>query len=319
MKDTMFIGIDLGGTNIKAGLVDGKGVIRAEKEIATEVHGGVEHVMARMKSLILDLSGQADAVIGGVGVGLPGMVDVEKGVYHEGPNLPGWKNEPLVEKLGAMVELPIILDNDANVAALGEYAYGAGRGVRNMLMVTLGTGVGGGLILNGKLFYGARYSAGEFGHTIINFEGPTCACGRPGCVEAYIGTQGILRRVREKLQAGQASSLAQIEPSKLMPKDISDAARLGDDVATEVLSDTGRYLGIATGNVANLLNIERVVVGGGVANAGDWILQPARATLKEIALKVPSETVDMVPALLGNHAGLVGAAHLAMLAQKNKS
>ena len=313
MNEKLFVGIDLGGTNIKAGLVDAQGQVKIEKEIATEVHGGVDHVMGRMRDLILQLRDEANGPVPGVGVGLPGMVNVDDGIFHEGPNLPGWIDEPLVEKLGAMVKMPVILDNDANVAALGEFAFGAGRGVRDMLMVTLGTGVGGGLILNGELFYGCRYSAGEFGHTIINFEGPTCGCGRPGCIEAYIGTAGILNRVQEKINAGAISILSEIEASKMTPKDISDAAEKGDDVAIEVLSDTGRYLGIATANVANLLNIQRVVVGGGVAKAGDWILNSAKATLKEVALKVPSKCIDMVPAVLGNQAGLIGAARLAML------
>ena len=313
-KREVFVGVDLGGTNIKVGLVTPNGEVIAENSIPTEADGGVAHVLDRMAGGVRGLMERAKGgvVVRGVGVGSPGQVDVEKGVVREPPNLPGWDEVGLGSALEEMLDLPVVVDNDANVAALAEFAYGAGQGVSEMLMVTLGTGVGGGLILRGKLYRGARGAAGEFGHTIVQQDGPLCGCGRRGCVEAFVGTRGILRRLREQLDAGAVSMLSSIDSKRVMPKDISEAASRGDGVALEVLRETGMYLGVGLGNVANLLNLERVVVGGGVANAGEFILGPARESLARVAHKVSRETIRVVKAALGGWAGIVGAARLAM-------
>jgi glucokinase len=316
MSDKSFyIGMDLGGTNIKCGLVTGDGVLIQEKRTATEADGGVDHVLGRMEELIRNTAAvRPDSEIRGVGIGMPGLVDAEGGVFIEGPNLKGWTNVNLNERLGGRLGMPICIDNDAHVAALGEFAFGAGRGSTDMLMVTLGTGVGGGLVLNGKLYRGKRNTAGEFGHTTIQMDGPLCNCGRRGCIEAFVGKNGIIRNLIAKLDSGRASSLASKDRNRLEPLDISLAAGKGDGLAVEVLRETGEYLGVGLGNAVNLLNLERIVVGGQVADAGDFILRPARDALDRIALKVPRETVRIVPAELGNSAGIIGAARLAMLA-----
>ncbi len=314
----MFIGIDLGGTNIKGGLVNSEGIILEEKDIPTEVQGGVDHVLSRMADVIRSLVKSAGKIpIRGAGIGCPGQINVKRGIYHQGPNFPGWDGVPIVFELEKRVGIPIVIDNDANLAALGEYAYGGGKGVAGMILVTLGTGVGGGIILDGALFHGISDAAGEIGHTSIHMQGPVCACGRRGCLEAYVGTKGILSRMKQKLADGSKSVLSGKPSDTITPKDIGMAAAGGDAPAVEVLRETGDILGFGLANLANLLNVEKIVVGGGIANAGDFILKPAQAALDREALPVVREVCRVVKAELGNSAGLVGAARAAMIAFSN--
>ena len=182
-----------------------------------------------------------------------------------------------------------------------------------MLMVTLGTGVGGGLVLGGKMYRGARGAAGEFGHMIVDPDGPPCSCSRNGCVESFVGEKGIVRIALDLLRTDRNSMLQAVPREKMSAREIGEAANRGDAAAIEAFRIAGHHLGIALGSVANLLNLERVVVGGGVARAGDFILDPARKAMKEIAHAVPRETIELVPAALGNEAGIAGAARLAMI------
>jgi len=317
LEKELFVGIDLGATNIKGALVNVEGHILEEKSIPTEVDGGVEHVMSRMMGVIRYLVSLAGKVpVTGVGIGCPGQVNVRKGIFHGGPNFPGWKDVPLVFEIERRIGIPVVIDNDANLAALGEYAYGGGKGVENMLLLTLGTGVGGGLILNGELYRGSSDAAGEVGHTVISLDGPLCGCGRRGCLEAYVGTKGILERLREKLEGGRRSVLSGKE--EVTPKDIGEAADGGDEVAIEVLRETGELLGVGLANFANILNVEKIVIGGGVADAGELLLGPARERMEREVLKVVRESVRVVKAELGNLAGRIGAARLAMLSLSAK-
>ncbi len=312
VHNELFIGIDLGGTTLKGALVNVEGHILEEKSVPTEVAGGVEHVMSRMMGVIRYLVSSAGKVpVTGVGIGCPGQVNVRKGIFHGGPNFPGWKDVALVFEIERRVGIPAVIDNDANLAALGEYAYGGGKGVEDMLLLTLGTGVGGGLILNGELYRGSTDAAGEVGHTVISLDGPECGCGRRGCLEAYVGTKGILNRLREKLERGEVSVLR--GKGEATPKDIAEAAAGGDRVAMEVLREIGDLLGIGLANFANLLNVEKIVIGGGVADAGELLLGPARERMEREVLQVVRESVRLVKAELGNLAGRIGAARLAML------
>ena len=314
----LYIGIDLGGTNIKGGLVTGAGQILEEKNVPTEVSGGVEHVLSRMAGVIRYLIQSAGKIpVKGAGIGFPGQLSVKKGLYFSGPNLPGWNNVPVVFELEKRVGIPVVIDNDANLAALGEYAFGGGKGVSEMLLVTLGTGVGGGIILNGQLYHGVTDAAGEIGHTSIHMEGWRCACGRAGCLEAYVGTQGILRRLKERLETGVESVLRKQPFETITPKDIGMAGVAGDAVAVQVLKETGEILGFGLANLANILNIEKTVIGGGIANAGALILRPAAESLHRESLPVVSQGCTLVKAELGNKAGLVGAARASMIAFSN--
>jgi len=309
-QKNFFVGVDLGGTFIKFGLVSSDGQIVEEHQIPTQIQDDIPQVLDRIAEQVRVF--QKSHVIQGIGIGVAGLVNPENGVLFEAPNLQGWINVPVADELQKRTGFSIAVENDANVAALGEYAYGAGKGHPNMMMVTLGTGVGGGLILNGKLYQGAGGTAGEFGHMSLQKDGPVCGCGRRGCVEAFVGTKGILNRVQEKLERGLTSTLNKIDSSALTPKDISEAALKGDDVAVSVFREVGEYLGMGFGNVANLLNLSRIVVGGGVAQAGDLILESARSRMKEVAMTTSGKMIDVVPAILGNKAGILGAARLVM-------
>jgi glucokinase len=318
MNQIIFAGVDVGGTFVKIGLVTKEGQILAQTQIPTQAEKPAAEMLRRAAATIQQLNQNQDGCeLKGAGIGTAGSVNVEKGILYEAPNMQKWKNQPFGEILSGELGVPVVVDNDANVAAWGEYAYGAGQGAKHMLLVTLGTGVGGGLVLDGRPYRGAVDAGGEFGHTLIDYNGWMCSCGCKGCVEAYVGTKGILRQVREGLQSNPGSLLSKIDPDQMMPVDVSNAADQGDELALHVLEQTGIYLGYALANAVNLLNIERVVVGGGVAKAGDRILKPACETMKANSLRVLAEAVDLVSAKLGNSAGLVGAAWLAAFESGN--
>ncbi len=307
-----YAGIDVGGTQVKIGFVNSEGEVLVQTKIDTLADSGYEPILQRIAETVHTLQkDHPEYTLKAAGVGMAGQLNVKEGILIETQNLSGWDNVPMGQILKDKLQLPVFIDNDATVAAWGEFLFGAGKGTSHMLMVTLGTGVGGGLILNGKLFHGANDVAAEFGHTKIAIDGPMCACNRQGCLEAFIGTRGLLNRVNGKIFSGWKSTLSNIPREKLTPKDISEAALKGDEVANDVLRETGEYLGLALSNVANLLNLEIVVVGGGVANAGDLIFEPARKVMFQKALTVHAETISLVPASLGESAGLIGAAALA--------
>ncbi|MBN1893673.1 ROK family protein [bacterium] len=309
----LYAGVDVGGQHIKIGLLTREGEIVDETSIDTDLETPVLKSMGVLAETLKQFaSRQKGCCLKGVGVGMAGQVNVSKGMYYSGPNFPGWVNVPVVQELKKHLDLPVILENDANVAALGEHEYGAGKGIDNMIAVTLGTGVGCGIILEGHLYRGSNDSAGEFGHNTIDYEGRMCVCGRKGCVEAYVGARGILRTLKEILADGQDSVFKTMDLSKIKPRQINEAANQGDKVALEVFRKTGYFLGLAIADIANLLNVQRVVVGGGVANAGEKLLGPTLETARKECLSVPSQVLNIVPAKLGNTAGLAGAAYLAM-------
>jgi len=306
----MFIGVDVGGTDVKAGLVSSSGELVRTRIFGTHPEKGHRDLFAR-------IAGEAGRLgegcpVCGAGIGLPGQVDQEKGIFIEGPNLPGFINVPAARELSRMLNVPVRVDNDANCAALAEFSVGAAGEYSSGMLVTLGTGVGGGIILNNEIVHGFSGGAGEFGHTIIKCDGPVCSCGRRGCVEAFAGTTAILRILDEKLKTNGSSILHEVPEEARTPKAVFEAAEKGDDTAREVFAEAGTYLGIGIANVINLLNLPVVVVGGGVARAGDYILEPARKSFYRHALKANSQHVKIVPAVLGNRAGMVGAAHLAL-------
>ncbi len=318
-KQTAYIGVDLGATNIKFGLVLPDGKILLERKSETEIHRGVDYVFNKIAEYTRTNSEFAGEKyeIKGFGIGVPGLIDTQKKELVEASNFPGWFHINIGYELEKRLNLNIFVDNDANLAALGEYAYGAGRGVTEMLMVTLGSGVGSGLILNGRIYHGSRGAAGEFGHIIIQQDGPVCSCGRRGCVEAFVGKKAILRRIKELLLNDKKSTLKSFDPQFITPEDIYKAALKGDETAIRLFREVGESLGVGLGNVANLLNLERIVIGGGIANAGDLILKHARKVLSRIALKTNSESIEIVPTELGERAGIVGAARLAMMGTKS--
>jgi glucokinase len=257
----------------------------------------------------------ARSTVKGVGVGTPGPIDSRKGVIFSAPNLPGFTNAPVKTILQRKTGLAVHLENDANAAAFGEHWAGAGKGVSEMIMLTLGTGVGGGIILGGKLYSGCGDTAGEFGHMVIDPSGPLCGCGQRGCLEQYGSATAIARRAREAVLAGTQSSMltmAEGDPSKISSRLVHQAALDGDVLARQVWKDTSVFLGIGIANLVNIFNPQMVVLGGGVMLAGSDLLGPVRQEVLNRAFERPASMAKIVAAKLGDDAGVIGAAAVAI-------
>lgn len=303
------LGVDIGGTDIKLGLIEGKGEIRVSGKIPTRPVEGPEAAASRVR-LWLAENAHGSGAIAAAGIDCAGLIDGERGFLHVSPNLEGWKNVPLRDVFERALGVPAIVENDANAAAYGEWAMGAGRGMRNFVCLTLGTGVGGGIIINGALYRGSSGFAGEIGHAVISAEGSPCACGNRGCLEALIGARAIVERALGMLRAaGESENVWGDSPTV---ETLSRAAAAGDPVAAAAFGETGRWLGIALANVVHILAPEAIAIGGGVAGAGDFILEPARATVRECVMDEAMASVRIVPAELGNRASFIGVSLLAL-------
>ena len=316
--EQFIIGVDLGGTNIVAGAmtVDGTRHLNI-RSIPTNASLGDEGVADRMATLvegvILDTmreTGVQRSDFVGVGVGAPGPLDREKGIVLVAPNL-GWQNFPLRDRMHDRLALPTTLDNDANCATFGEWWQGAARGGRNVVGLTIGTGIGGGLILNGALYHGASDMAGEIGHTTIDLNGRHCKCGNYGCLEAYASASAIATRAREVLvrEEGESVIPAMVHGrfEDITAQTVYDAAKAGDSVANEIVRDTARYLGAGVANLLNIFNPDTVVIAGGVTAAGDALFVPLRAEVRRRAFGPAVRAVKIVPGTLPGSAGVVGA------------
>ncbi len=308
-------GVDFGGTNIKCGLVNRHGRVVRSVVLSTKrfsrPNGFVDGVSQTVESLAQSVGIKANRLCG-VGVGAPGLVDSRRGTVHALVNVPGWRNVPLAQRLARRLRAPAFVDNDVNLVALGEWRFGAGRGAHHLACLTLGTGVGGGLVFDGRLYHGSSGTAGELGHMVINPGGRRCACGGRGCLEAQVGTAAILELARQSIRDGSATlrMLVRQAHGHLTPELIALAARRGDARARRIWIDIGRWLGIGLANLANLLNPDRIVIGGGVANAWRWFSPTLVSTVKSQAMDVPAQAVRIVRAQLGDQAGIVGAAVL---------
>ncbi|HHW01446.1 MAG TPA: ROK family protein [Thermoanaerobacterales bacterium] len=311
-----FVGSDLGGTNIATALVNERGEVLKKDKRATEAKKGPEHIIRNMIDAIYRVS--SDIGIGsitGIGLGIPGLVDIDKGMSLFAGNL-GWENIPVMEEFKReFPSLPIFMDNDVRVATLGEKYFGAGRGVDNLILITLGTGVGSGIIINGKLYRGKTYSAGEIGHTTIFKDGLYCNCGNRGCLEVYASAPGIARRARDYIRAGHFTVMAGMvgnDISKITAEVVSKACDMGDRLAMTVMEETAEILGIGIANYIDIINPEMVIIGGGVSLAGDKLFEPLRKTVRRRTMRNAGEKVRIVPAELKDESGMVGAAALAM-------
>lgn len=303
------IGIDLGGTNIKGAVIDTKGNVIFKSQVPTLAEKGPETVAQRISKVITDLeeqSAKSGHGISCVGIGVPGQI--EQGTVLFSPNL-RWSNFPLVERLRQHTQLPVYIENDATVAALGEQWCGAGCGSTNMAMITIGTGIGGGLIINGSLYRGTNGSAGEIGHTIILPDGPKCTCGQQGCLETLSSATAMIRMANEAILNGSKTILSQ--KKEIEAKDIVEAAKAGDEVSLEIINKAAFYLGLGLANLINIVNPDTIVIGGGVSQAGEILFTPLRETAKGYSLAYPAGAVKIVPAELGNGAGSIGAAKMA--------
>ncbi len=308
------IGIDIGGSSIKAALADAGRRILARTRRPTMAEFEMEKSVVQIHECIEELLGQTGGrSVAGIGVGAPGAIDLERGIVYHPPNLPSWNEVALAEMLVERWQVPVRIDNDANCAALGEAHFGAGRTHPNFVGLTLGTGVGGGIILDGRIYHGERGFAGEFGHITIQSDGPLCNCGNHGCIESFIGIRYLMRDALPQLIDDRQCALRQraIEnPEGLVPKDLSDAAAMGDETSMRILRTAGARLGIAIASAANLLDITTFVIGGGIAAAGEPLFEGIIDSARARVLKVHRNSLLILPAELANDAGMLGAAAL---------
>ena len=309
------LGVDIGGTNLVVGAVaeDGSALLGLHSEPTGAAHGPdavIERIVGMAKRTIAEtMEAVPDADIVGVGVGCPGPLNIETGIVILTPNL-GWVNMPVRARIEEALKFPAAIDNDANCAMAGEWWIGAARGASNALTFTLGTGIGGGIVIGGKLFHGASDVAGEVGHMTIDTNGRRCGCGNDGCLEAYASGPAIARRTVEALESGADSSIRLIvdDLAHVTAEIVYDAAAAGDPLALEVVRDTAKYLGVGVANLINVLNPEVVVICGGVTRAGDRLFTPLRMEIKRRAFKPAVDACRIVPGQLVGTAGVYGAA-----------
>lgn len=313
---TKRIGIDVGGTNVKIALVDGEGKIIYSNSVPTYAQMGYEYTVNNIKQAIRDLMKETNTdakEIEGIGFDFPGQVDYKTGVVKLAPNIPGWINVPIAQMIEEEFNIPTRIDNDVRCAALGELKFGAGKGCENFICITVGTGIGSGLVINGQLVRGAANAAGEIGHIKLQMNGgPICGCGDTGCLEAFASGPSIVAMAQEYLKGGKSTKFREMAGAdgEITPYIVAKAAEAGDPVAKRIFEIVGTYIGMGLVSVINLLNPEKVIIGGGVAAAGDLLLDPIRKTIKERAMVVAGNSVEIVPAELGNSAGVIGASML---------
>ena len=312
IENKWFIGVDLGGTTIKLAFIDYYGEIKTKWEIPTDKSEEGRHITTHIARALgekmkdLDLKTNEFA---GIGMGAPGFIEMDTGFIYQAVNI-GWKDFPLKDKLEMETGLPVIIDNDANIAALGEMWRGAGDGARDLLCVTLGTGVGGGIISNGTIVHGTNGMAGEIGHiTSIAEGGVRCNCGKTGCLETIASATGVVRTAMNTLEKYQDGKLQEVY-GELTARDVFEAYDKNDPHAVEVVNLTTFHLGLAIANLANSLNPSKIVIGGGVSKAGDSLLSPLKEQFEKYALPRVKEGTDFAVATLGNDAGVIGGAWL---------
>ena len=323
------IGVDLGGTNLRVAAVDEQGRMLEKRTTATAELGGSEGVVVRMCEHIADLSTKfkGSGALRGIGIAIPGIIDLNSGIVRESPNLPGWYDYPVREEIERRLGTRVILENDANAAAMGEFWIGAAREFDSACMLTLGTGVGGGVIIKGALWHGLHGMAGEPGHATIDPQGPPCPCGNRGCLEQFAGATAIVRAARQMAEAGEAPAIRRVIESgaTLTSRDVYELAAAGDQPARGIFERAGRALGIALAGLINLLNLPIYIIGGGGSGAWDilspFIHEEVRSRSFVYRASAATAAVKRAPtivcrAALGPDAGMFGAARLPMLPEE---
>ncbi|MDO8689944.1 MAG: ROK family protein [Dehalococcoidia bacterium] len=311
MKEQYIVAIDMGGTRFRVALVDSTGRLSYRKSYPTQVTDGVEAIVTRLVQAAQEAMACCGALhVLAAGFAAPGPLDPRTGVILTPPNLPGWHDVPLKALLEERLHIPVFMGNDANLAALGEQRFGAGRGMENLIYLTVSTGIGAGVIADGRLLLGRDGLAGEAGHMSLA-EGPRCNCGNYGCLETLSSGTAIARTARERMEAGERSSIARLTDGETTAEAVEAAARAGDVLAQSVMATAARYLGIGVLNLVHLFNPQAVIIGGGVSQAGELIFAPVRRIIAERAMPNFRKT-EVIPAALGDDVGLYGAAALTL-------
>lgn len=309
------VGIDVGGTKIAACLMDEEGKMPGRATFPTLASEGPEAVIGRIKQSFFEVLKQGQIEqnqVAALGIGMPGPLDTKKGIVKNTPNLPGWIDIPLLQILKSEINLPMVLENDANAAALGENLYGAGKGIDNFVYITISTGIGGGVVLNGRLFKGQDGNAAEIGHMTINFDGPRCGCGNQGCWEAYASGTALARFAREKIAAGEATKIKELAGEEnIKAEHVFAAAKKGDKFALELIEKEGFYLGVGLANVVNAYNPKRIAIGGGLTHEWNMFYDRMMQVMRERALGASIEGLEVVKAALSKDVGVIGAAAVA--------
>ncbi len=307
----LVMGIDMGASHISIILTDFGAQVIDEIEVPFSIADGPELCIRQADTLVSNLLKKNNATlqdIYAIGLGVPGPIDSQAGMVYAPPLMPGWDGYPIQQYLQEKWGLPVSLNNDSELGALGEWAYGVGRGENHLAYIKVGSGVGSGLLLNGQIYHGATGSAGEIGHLTIVENGPLCDCGNSGCLETLAGGKAIARQAREAILSGQRTLLTGMGPIELLTaRDVTSAARRGDLVSQNIIASAGHYLGIAIAGLVNLFNPQTIVVGGGVAQVGDLLLQPIRDTVTQRSLKASARTVKINTAVLRRHSSGMGA------------
>ena len=313
------VGVDIGGTNVRGAVVNSGGKMLGEGRSETLAGHGPKVVTQQIARTIEDAisaAGVQASDIAGVGCGMPGRMDVN-GVILWSPNFPDIEGFPLVSEVSGRIGLPVWMENDVNVAALGEFQFGAGKSVQSLVMLTLGTGIGGGIILNGQLWTGFNSGGAEIGHSVVNPGGRKCGCGNHGCLEAMAQRDAIIERAALKMQSGQKSTLAEevdYQIDKITPALVAKHAASGDQLSLDTLAETGHWVGIGIANMINILNPEMVIVGGGISQAGDALWKPMLRGAYAYAIYESRVVCQIVPAELGDNAGIMGGVALVLKA-----
>ncbi|MBN2549455.1 MAG: ROK family transcriptional regulator [Anaerolineales bacterium] len=305
------IGIDIGATHVSLVAADFLARVMHEMELPFDIRKGPQSCLSELNlhvQQLLDKAGLSQSQVLAIGVGVPGPVLAESGIVTSPPIMPGWDGYPIRDYLQKLWGCPVSVNNDAELGALGEWAFGAGRVKRHMAYIKVGSGIGAGLILDGRIYRGATGLAGEIGHLTIQEHGPLCTCGNHGCLEALAGGAAIARNAIQAVKAGRRTQLSSIKPvESITARDVGEAARLGDLVAQQIVADAGGYLGIAIAGVINLSNPSMVIIGGGVAQMGDLLLEPIRHVVRERCLQPAAQAVRITSAVLGRRSSSMGA------------
>ncbi len=318
------LAVDLGGTKILAALVSGDWKLLAEERYLTRSAGEAQEVVDQIIAAIentLKISGMKLSQLHSISIAAPGPINYEKGTVTASPNIPGWHDIALRSIIKDRFKIKTFIVHDASSAALAEQHLGAGRGIKNLIYITVSTGIGGGIIINGKLYSGASGSAGEVGHMTIDVDGPRCNCGNTGCLEVLASGTAVAREAIKRIRAGEKTSITELVAGRIedvTAEKVGIAAQNGDALAVEVMAGAANYLGIGLVNLVNIFNPEMIIIGGGMSKLGDRLLEPGRRLVKEKAFSQSADAVRIVTAELGDNVGVLGAAIYARQRKKER-